>query len=124
MKTNSHPTKLVFQPTQSLEFLRFAQDSILIRVTIAVAKVDRILALCHFFLAKRLFTIRHVAFLIATHVSTFPGVELGPLHYRRLEWDKDIALRETLGDFEGLMFLSLEGFELVDCVTLIRIQIH
>ena len=44
-------------------------------------------------------------------MSTFPGVELGPLHYRRLERDKDIALRDTLGDFEGLMSLSLEGTE-------------
>ena len=44
-------------------------------------------------------------------MSTFPGVELGPLHYRRLERDKDIALRDTVGDFEGLMSLSLEGKE-------------
>ena len=106
MKANSHPTKLVFQPTQSLEFLRFVLDSILIRVTIAVAKVYKILALCRFFRAKRLFTIRHVASLIGTHVSTFPGIELGSLHYRRLERDKYRCLRYTLGDFEGLMSLS------------------
>ena len=111
MKANSHPTKLVFQPTQSLELLRFVLDSILIRVTMTVARVGKILALCGFFLTKRLFTIRHVTSLIETHVSTFPGVELGPLHYRRLERDKDIALRNTLDDFEGLMFLSLEGIE-------------
>ena len=52
MKGNSHPTKLVFQPTQSLEFLRVVLDSILIRVTIGVARVGKILALCSFFLAK------------------------------------------------------------------------
>ena len=111
VKANSHPAKLVFQPTQSLEFLRFVLDSILIRVTIPVAKVDKILALCRFFLAKGLFTIRHVASLFGTHVSTFPGVELGPPHYRRLERDKDIALRDTLGDFDGLLSLSLEGIQ-------------
>ena len=111
MKANSHPAKLVFQPAQSLEFLRFVLDSILIRVTTTVARVGKILALCCFSLAKRLFTIRHEASLIGTHVSTFSGVELGPLHYRRLERDKDIALRDTLGDFEGLMSLSLEGIE-------------
>ena len=44
-------------------------------------------------------------------MSTFAGVELGPLHYRRLERDKDIPFRDTLVDFEGLMFLSLEGIE-------------
>ena len=52
VKANSHPTKLVFQPTQSLEFLRFVLDSILIRATIALARVGKILALCGFFLAK------------------------------------------------------------------------
>ena len=52
MKANSHPTKLVFQPTQSLEFLRFFLDFILIMVTVAVARVSKILALCDFFLAK------------------------------------------------------------------------
>ena len=109
VKANSHPAKLVFQPTQSLEFLRFVPDSVLIRVTIPVTKVDEILALCRFFLAKRLFTIRHVASLIRTHVSTFPGIELGPLHYRRLERDKYIALRDTLDDFEGLMSLPPES---------------
>ena len=109
MKANSHPTKLVFQPTQSLEFFRFVLDSILTRVTIAVAKVDQILALCRFFRAKRLFTIRQVSSLIRTLVSTFPGVEPDPLYYRRLERDKDRALRDTLGDFEGLMSLSPES---------------
>ena len=43
-------------------------------------------------------------------MSTFLGVELGAQNlYRRLERDKDIALRDTLGDFEGLMFLSPES---------------
>ena len=79
------------------------------KATIADAKVDKILALCRSFLAKKIFTICHVASLIGTNVSTFSRVELGPLHYRHLERDKDIALRGTLGDFKGLMSLSLES---------------
>ena len=51
--------------------------------------------------------VRHVASLIGTLVSTFPGVELGP--YIRLLRDKDIALRDSLDDFEGLMSLSPEN---------------
>ena len=71
--------KSIFQPTQSLrEILGFVLDSILIRVTITKVKVDKILALCRSFLANRSFTIRHVASLTGTLVSTFPGVELGP----------------------------------------------
>ena len=47
------PTKSVFQPTQSLEFVGYVLDSILMRVTITEVKVDKILALCRSFLAKR-----------------------------------------------------------------------
>ena len=42
-------------------------------------------------------------------MSTFPGVEPDPLYYWRLERDKDMALRDTAGDFEGLMSLSSES---------------
>ena len=112
-----HPTKSVFQPTPSLEFLGFVLDSILMRLTITEVKVDKILALCRPFLANRSFTIRHVASLIGTLVSTFPGVELGPLHYRCLGRDKHIALRDSLGDFAGRAYVSVSGehrgFELV-----------
>ena len=75
-----HPTKSVFQLTQSLEYLAFVLDSILTRVAITKVKVDNILALCYCFVANRSFTICHVASLIGTLVSTFPEVELGPLH--------------------------------------------
>ena len=40
-------------------------------------------------------------------MSTFPVVELGPCV--RLVRDKDIALRDSLGDFEGFMSLSPES---------------
>ena len=40
-------------------------------------------------------------------MSTFPGVELGPCV--RLVRDKDIALRDSLGDFEGFISLSPES---------------
>ena len=46
-------TKSVFQPTESLEFLGFVLDSILMRVTITEVKVDKIFALCRSFLDKR-----------------------------------------------------------------------
>ena len=40
-------------------------------------------------------------------MSTFPGVELGP--WLRLVRDKDIVIRDSLGDFEGFMSLSPES---------------
>ena len=37
------------------------------------------------FLTRMFMTIREVASLIYTLVSTFPGVQFGPFHYRALE---------------------------------------
>lgn len=39
-------------------------------------------------------------------VSSFPGVEHGPLHYCSLERDKSHALRENKGNFGSSMILS------------------
>ena len=45
-------------------------------------------------------TIREVTSLIGTLVSTFPGVQFGPLH-RTLERDKNLALRFRLEILTG-----------------------
>ena len=42
-------------------------------------------------------------------MSTFPAVEPDPLSYRCLEREKDTALRDTVGVFEGLISLSPES---------------
>ena len=49
----------------------------------------------------KIMTIREVALLIGTLVSTFPGVQFGPLHYRTLERDKNLALRFRLEILTG-----------------------
>ncbi len=54
----------------------------------------------------RQFSIRELASLIGTLVSMFPGVEFGPLHYRALERDEDLALKMAGGNFEAKMTLS------------------
>ena len=66
-----HPTKSGFQPSQSLEFLVFFLDSILMRVATTKVKVHNIMVLWRSFLANRSFTICHVASLIEILVSTF-----------------------------------------------------
>lgn len=68
-------------------------------VRLTPKKADKIVVLCQKALRARELSIREVASLIGTLVSTFPGVECGPLYYRHLEWDKDLALKSALGDF-------------------------
>ena len=67
------------------------------------------MAKCQHFLTSTSVSIRDVASLIGTLVSTFPGVDYGALHYRTLERDKDIALKSSKGDFDSLMSLSLSS---------------
>ena len=104
-----HPTKSVLHPTQSLEFLGFILDSVCMRVTITNKKVCKIVTLCQEFLCDKQFSIRQVASIIGTLVSTFPGVKFGPLHYRTLEREKDVALKDASGNFEEVMSLSPES---------------
>ena len=39
-------------------------------------------------------------------VGTFPGVDFGPLYYRSLVIDKDVALKAASGDYDPKMCLS------------------
>ena len=83
-----HPEKSVIIPTQILEFLGFILNSILMLVTLTNKKAVKILQLCQkFSLPNKRFTIREVASFLGTLVSSFPGVEFGPLHYRHIEVD-------------------------------------
>ena len=101
-----HPSKSVFEPTQILEFLGFLLNSHTMTVTLTSKKVTKIVAACEHLLKQRSITIRELASLIGTLVSTVPGVELGPLHYRTLEHDKDLALKRSNGNFDSEMSLS------------------
>ena len=83
-----HPEKSVIIPTQILEFLGFILNSILMLVTLTNKKAVKILQLCQTFsLPNKRFTIREVASFLGTLVSSFPGVEFGPLHFRHIEVD-------------------------------------
>ena len=63
-----------------------------------------------FLLPNKLYTICRVASLIGSLVSSFPGVEFGPLHYRALEADKDYH-QDYQGNFDALMSLSAWSLE-------------
>ena len=107
-----HPENSVVIPTQVLELLGFTLNSILMTVTLTDKKADKILQLCQKFSNPgRQFTIREVASFIGTLVSSFPGVEFGPLHYRHIEADKELNLKLNKGDFDSHMTLSPVSLE-------------
>lgn len=102
-----HPDKSVFSPSQRIEFLGFILDSTNMTVSLTTKKREKIAQLClQFRQPNKHFTIRQVAMLIGTLVSSFPGVKYGPLYYRDLEADKDYYLKNNNGNFDAIMTLS------------------
>jgi hypothetical protein len=107
-----HPDKSVFEPTQTLEFLGFLLNSILMRITLTTSKVDKIIVTCTTLVNKRnKVSIREFSRVIGLLVSSFPGVMFGPLHYRTLEHDKAQALKLCRGNFDSFMTLSRGAIE-------------
>ena len=101
-----HPTKSVFEPTQNLEFLGFLLNSLTMQVKLPPRKTERLIHYCQRVLSTTFLSIRDLASLIGSLVSTFPGVQFGPLHYRTLEHDKNLALLRSNYNFEANVELS------------------
>lgn len=102
-----NPKKSVIVPSQTIEFLGFIIDSVSMTVTLSPRKKQKIYMLCQSFMYPgKHFTIREVASFIGKLVSTFPGVEFGPLYYRNLVADKDRHLKSSSGSFDAKMTLS------------------
>ena len=107
-----HPKKSMVVPTQKIEYLGFVLSSVDMTVGLTDKKVHAVVKRCREFLrGNKEHLIREVASLIGTLISTFPGVQLGPLHYRFLEHDKITALKRNGGDYEAKMVLSPESLE-------------
>jgi hypothetical protein len=84
-------------------------------VTPTSKKLTKIVAACEHLLKQTSIIIRELASLIGTLVSTFPGVELGPLHYRTLEHDKGLALKRSNGNFGSEMSLISISIDDLKC---------
>ena len=93
-------------PAQILEFLGFLLNSVDMTVKLTKRKIDKLRHFALEVLKKDLIKIEELASLIGIIVSSFPGVEYGPLHYRSLERDKTDALRLSKGNYDGKMSLS------------------
>jgi hypothetical protein len=75
-------------------------------VTPTNEKKQRIVTICSAILEITSPSIRQVAELIGIIVSNFPGAQYGPLHYRRLEYEKYLAVLANKGNYAAQMSLS------------------
>ena len=101
-----HPDKSCFQPTQVLVYLGFVLNSLLMTVTLTEDKCQKIMSQCASLLCRQVCTIRQLAEVIGSLVAAEPGVEMARLHYKRLEQEKDKALKANEGNFEAHMAIS------------------
>ena len=88
-----HPEKSIIIPSQVIELLGFVLNSILMIVQLTDKNADKILQFCLYFSPEgKAFTIREVASLIGSLISSCPGLEYGRLHtvnFRLLKWHVD-----------------------------------
>ena len=101
-----HPEKSVFKPTQIIEFLGFILNSILMITSLTSDKALHLKQLCIELLNSDRPNIRQVAKVVGKMVAAFPGVEFGPLYYRKLDNDKSTALKINRGNYEAKTILS------------------
>lgn len=101
-----HNEKSVLIPSQVLTFLGFVLNSVTMTVQLTDSRKQKLKNACLNLVNKETCTVQNVAEVIGLIVSSFPGVEHGPLHYRSLERDKSNALRENKGNFGSFMILS------------------
>ena len=105
---SAHPEKSVFNPSQQLEFIGFILNSVYMTIRLTLEKAAGLKMTCHALLTNPSPTIRELARVVGKIISSFPGVTHGPLHYRLLECDKNLALQTTCWNFDKHVSLSLE----------------
>ena len=101
-----HPEKSIFEPTQIIEFLGFILNSVDMTVKLTERKATIVKEMCLKLLGFKKPSIRTVAVVVGKMVSSFPGVEYGPLFHRYLDNEKTLALKNSAGNFEAKMRIS------------------
>ena len=103
-----HEGKSVLVPTQRIEYLGNVIDTESMTVSLPVRRVDTIIQSCQALRSKTRERIREVARVTGLLVAATPAIELGRLHYRKLESAKIAALSQVNGDFDQFMLITEE----------------
>lgn len=98
--------KSVLIPTKCIEYLGNVIDTESMKIYLPERRLDKVTQGCKALLSKERHTIRGVARVIGMLVAATPAVELGKLHYRKLEAAKIAALKEEKGDFNRKMTIT------------------
>ena len=103
-----HEEKSQMVPTQQITYFGFELNSITMTVTLTKERATNIKQKCATILAAKQVTILKLAHVIGHLVSSFPGVEHGPLYYRSLEHEKTTSLANHHGHYDAQITLSAD----------------
>lgn len=103
--------KSIETPSKEIEFLGFELNSARMTISLPNRKIENLQIMCSDILSKTNIKIRVLAKFIGILVSSLPGVKYGALYYRFLERDKNLALRNSKGNFESSTQLSKEAVD-------------
>ena len=94
---NINHQKSALEPKQIITFLGFIIDSRRMKISPTSENKEKVKKLATELIQSNAFTIRFLAKVIGTFISTFPGVKDGPLHFRQLEDGKSTSLKLHTG---------------------------
>ena len=101
-----HPIKSKFEPSQIREFLGFILNSISMTVRVNSKQANKIHKACVDLKNNPNTTILTLAKVVGLLVASCPGVEYGPIYYRRLDNFKTSALKKNCGNFKAKILID------------------
>ncbi len=104
-----HPGKSSLEPSQSVTFVGFVINSRLMEVKLTTKKALKLKKAATAVLELTSVPILQVSQLTGMMVAAFPGVLFGPLFYRRLDNEKNRALRNAKGNYDTHMCISAQS---------------
>ena len=107
-----HKEKSEFVPKEQITYLGFELNSIAMTVKLTKETTTNIEDKCATILDAKQITILALEQVIGHLVSSFPGVEHGPLYYRNLEYDKTTSLVKFHGHYNAPITLSTNLFQI------------
>ena len=101
-----HVRKSIMTPCKQMEHLGFRLDSDNMLISLTQEKVNKLYDKIDTVLKTETPSIRAVASTIGSIISYIPAIQYGKLHYRDIENEKIIALKENRGNFDASMKLT------------------
>lgn len=100
---------------QRIKYLGIEIDSKRMTVSLTDDRKNKIKQLCEKYKHRASGSIRNIAKLIGVFVASFPGVQFGPLHYRNIDKEKQLALIQNKGNWDAHMELTELSMKLNGC---------